>query len=352
MTVDVYESLAAALDRLPNGFPRTRSKTEIKLLQKIFSRVEAELAAELRGEMEPIDRVADRIGLPAETVGRKLVSMARRGMVWGGSQNGKAHFRLAPFLVGLYESQLDKMDEEFAALFEQYMSEGGAKGIMEVQPALHRVLPAQGTVRSDWILPYDDVRKIILDAKSFRVRGCICRVQQDMLGKRKCDFPVENCLMLSQIERAPGPDDISRQQALEILDESEKLGLVHTTSNVIQGLSYICNCCGCCCGILRGITEWGIENSIARANYTAGIDDAKCTGCGLCIERCQVGAICEVDGQHVVNRERCIGCGLCVSHCPAEAIELERKRDRDIHHPPRDFGAWEQIRLHNRGILT
>ena len=32
-----YERLADALDRLPNGFPRTPSHVEIRLLKKIFS---------------------------------------------------------------------------------------------------------------------------------------------------------------------------------------------------------------------------------------------------------------------------------------------------------------------------
>jgi NAD-dependent dihydropyrimidine dehydrogenase PreA subunit len=352
MSTEVYEAVAAALDLLPNGFPRTRSGTEIKLLQKIFSRVEAELAGELRGEMEPVGQIADRIGLPSDTVGRKLVSMARRGLVWGGSREGEPCFRLAPFIVGIYESQLETMDEEMAALFEKYMKEGGARGMMEAYPALHRVVPAQGSVRSDWILPYDDVKKIILEARHFRVRGCICRVQQDMLGERKCDFPVDSCLMLSHRQRAPEPDDLSREQALRLLDETEEVGLVHTVSNTIHGLSYVCNCCGCCCGILRGITEWGVDNSIARANYLARIDRSKCTGCGVCRERCQVGAISEAGGEYAVIRDRCIGCGLCVSTCPAEAIELERKRDQDMKHPPRDYAAWEEIRRRSRGLAS
>jgi ferredoxin len=350
MSESAYETLAAALDRLPNGFPRTRFNTEIQLLRKIFSRVEAELAGELRGEMEPVSLIANRMDLPADTVGRKLVSMARRGLVWGGSRDGEACFRLAPFIVGIYEAQLDKMDEEMAALFEKYMKEGGAKGMMEAYPALHRVVPAHGSVRSDWILPYDDVKKIILDAKHFRVRGCICRVQQDMLGERKCDFPIENCLMLSHRERPREPDDLSRERALDLLDETEEIGLVHTVSNTIHGLSYICNCCGCCCGILRGITEWGVENSVARANYLSRIEEASCTGCGACVERCQVDAIVEVDGKYAVDSERCIGCGLCVSACPVGAIELERKRDKDTKHPPRDYAAWEEMRRHSRGL--
>jgi ferredoxin len=352
MQSDVYESLAAALDQLPSGFPRTRLNSEIKLLKKIFSAVEAEIAAHLRPGIEPVSLIAARIGLPADTVGRKLVSMAKRGLVWGGSREGEACFRLAPFIVGIYEAQIDSMDEEFAGLFETYMKEGGARGIMAAEPALHRVLPTQGSVRSDWILPYDDVKKIIMEARRFRVRGCICRVQQDLLGSRRCDFPVDNCLMLSHVDRPPEPDDLSREEALDLLDETERLGLVHTASNAVHGLSYICNCCGCCCGILRGITDWGVETSIARANYLARIDGAKCTGCGICMERCQVGAISEAEGKYEVNRLRCIGCGLCSSACPAEAVELERKREKEIRHPPKDYAAWEQLRLRNRGLAS
>ena len=52
------------------------------------------------------------------------------------------------------------------------------------------------------------------------------------------------------------PGDISQAEALAILEQSEEVGLVHTVSNVMEGVGYVCNCCGCCCGILRGITEY------------------------------------------------------------------------------------------------
>jgi ferredoxin len=50
----------------------------------------------------------------------------------------------------------------------------------------------------------------------------------------------------------------------------------------------------------------------------------------------------------VVDQARCIGCGLCVTGCPNEAAQLERKTEAEIIHPPVDFAAWEQERLHNR----
>jgi electron transport complex protein RnfB len=126
---------------------------------------------------------------------------------------------------------------------------------------------------------------------------------------------------------------------------------VHTVSNVTTGLGYVCNCCGCCCGILRGITEYGIAESVAYANYFAVIDPDLCVGCGTCIDRCQVDAILDRDGVSVVQVESCIGCGLCVTGCPENAAHLERKPETEIIQPPVDFETWEQERLKNRGLV-
>jgi electron transport complex protein RnfB len=346
---NTYEQLADALDRLPNGFPRTPSNVEILLLKKIFSPEEAWLANQLSGDMESVETIAERANLPLTEAKARLIEMARRGLVWYHQQNEALYFRLAPFIVGIYEAQLERLDHELAHLVETYLEEGGAAGIMKPQPALHRVVPAQSAVKSEWILPYDDVRAILLAARTFRARDCICRVQQDHLG-RQCDFPLRVCLTFSAGERAPGPNDISQEEALAILDQTEEIGLVHTVSNVMQGFGYICNCCGCCCGILRGITEWGIESSVAYANYYAVIDSEECLGCGTCIDRCQVGAIAEQDGISVVDRKRCIGCGLCVTGCPNDVARLQRKPEAEIIHPPADYATWERERLLNRGL--
>lgn len=350
MTDEIYEQLADALNKLPNGFPRTPSKVEILLLKKIFSPEEAALASKLSHENEPVQHIANRIGRAVKEVQSQLTSMAKKGLVWFSKKEGKVHFRLAPFVVGIYEAHLENMDHEFAHLFEEYMADGGAVGIMKPQPALHRVIPAQSAVKSEWILPYDDVRTILEAATSFRVRDCICRVQQDYLGQRRCNFPIKNCVTFSSIERPPKPDDISREEALRILDEAEEVGLVHTVSNVMKGVFYVCNCCGCCCGILRGITEWGIENSVAYANYYASIDAHTCDGCGICVERCQVHAVHEQNGIAVVDPEKCIGCGLCVTGCPHDAAKLNRRPEAEIVPPPIDFATWEKDRLSNRGL--
>jgi NAD-dependent dihydropyrimidine dehydrogenase PreA subunit len=345
----VYEHLAEALDKLPNGFPRTPSGVEIRILKKIFSPEEASVASQLTGSMEPVDAIAKRIGLSAEDAKAKLVKMARRGLLWYDDEGGHASFRLAPFVVGIYEAQLESMDHELAHLVEEYLANGGAAGIMKPQPALHRVIPAQKAVKSEWILPYDDVKAILMQSKTFHLRDCICRAQQDHIG-RKCDFPLRTCLSFSSVERPSHPLDISKEEAIAFLDKAEEMGLVHTVSNVMKGIGYVCNCCGCCCGILRGITDWGIENSVAYANYYADIDPDECVGCGICRKRCQVHAVLEQEGISVVNIKKCIGCGLCVTGCPNDAARLKRKPNNEIVSPPANFAVWEHERLHNRGL--
>ena len=348
LAVGIYEQLAEALDRLPNGFPRTSSNVEIRVLKKIFSPEEARIAGQLTGSTESVDVIAEKIGLSVEETQEKLVKLAKRGVVWYEDQKGKPSFRLAPFVVGIYEAQLETMDHELAHLVEEYFANGGATGIMKPQPALHRVIPAQKAVKSELILPYDDVKAILLNSRSFGLRDCVCRVQQKHLSY-DCTFPLRTCLFFSECERPPHRYTISKEEALAFLDKAEEIGLVHTVSNVMKGVGYVCNCCGCCCGILRGINEWGIENSVAHANYTATIDPSQCLNCGTCRTRCQVHAITEQNDVSSVNQQKCIGCGLCVTGCPNNAAQLKRKPDSQIINPPDNFATWEHERLHNRG---
>jgi electron transport complex protein RnfB len=252
-------------------------------------------------------------------------------------------------VVGFFDDLIGTIDAALAQLYEEYFAETrGLSEAMAADPAINRVVPAQGSVKTEWILPYDDVRAVLMGARGFRVRECICRKQQELIDNRKCDYPLEMCLTFYASERQGSEGSISMERALAILDESERLGLVHTVSNVMNGVNYMCNCCGCCCGVLRGITNYGVTNSVAHANYYATVDDAGCTGCGMCEQRCQVGAVNIAEGTATVDRERCIGCGVCVSGCAFSSISLVLKPEDQIVHPPEDFGRWEQARKVNR----
>ncbi|MBW2120942.1 MAG: hypothetical protein JRH07_03735, partial [Deltaproteobacteria bacterium] len=226
----IYERLAGALDRLPNGFPRTLSNVEIPLLKKIFSLEEAALACQMGRTFEPAETIAERAKhLPEETRAR-LMKMAERGLVWVDQDLPRPGFRLAPFIIGIIEDQvLQTRDPELARLADRYMAEGGARGIMSPDPALHRVIPARGSVKSEWVLPYDDVRAILLTSKTFRARDCFCRTQQDLVGGRRCSYPIRNCLIFSSESSAHSSEhEISQKEALALLDEAEHIGLVHT----------------------------------------------------------------------------------------------------------------------------
>jgi electron transport complex protein RnfB len=347
---DDFERLADALDRLANGFTRSESGVELKILRKMVSPEEAAVACVMTSTPEAVPVIAERAGVPVREAGQILKELARREFVWVSSTPGSRGFRLAPFVVGSYEARMLRApDPEFAQLVEEFFS-GPGRELLMTQPSVHRTLPARAAVKSEWVLPYDEVRAVLLNAKSFIVGDCVCRVQQDQLESRRCDFPVKACLWFSNSEAGGKEGTISQQEALAFLDEIEKVGLVHTVSNVQEGHGYVCNCCGCCCGLLRGINEWGIGDSVAQANYYAEIDQELCTACAVCVGRCQVNAISQTDGAYAVDRALCIGCGLCVTGCADGAATLRPKPPEEIVAPPPTFAAWEELRLHNRGL--
>mgnify|MGYP001150407269 CR=1 FL=1 len=197
-----YNRLADALNKLPNSFPRTESNIEIALLKKIFLPEEAFLAGFLTGTPEPVNIIAQKAGLTENETAARLSAMAKRGFAGGNPSKGL--FRLVPFIVGIYESQLERMDHELAHLFEEYLDQGGIN-IMRPQPAIHRVIPAQSAVKTEWILPYDKLRELMTSCNTFRVRDCICRLQQDLEGTRKCAFPLHVELIFYKGPEPSGP---------------------------------------------------------------------------------------------------------------------------------------------------
>jgi ferredoxin len=184
---------------------------------------------------------------------------------------------------------------------------------------------------------------------------CVCKKEQALLDNR-CDKPMEVCLGIAPVPNAfENPNSgraITREQAFEVLRKSEEAGLVHLTWNVEQGHFFICNCCGCCCGVLRGINHLGIPAStVVNSYYYAEIDPDLCTGCGTCAEeRCQVGAVQEEDDVYEVIRDKCIGCGICITTCPADAISLVRKKPEEIDPPVKNEKAWFEERGRKRGV--
>jgi NAD-dependent dihydropyrimidine dehydrogenase PreA subunit len=252
-----------------------------------------------------------------------------------------------PFVVGFYETSLPRMTPEYAQLFEDYFQEVQGK-IAGKGPSVHRVVPVQESIDFEMeVYPYEKASDLIEKAKAWGVRDCICRTQKSLIGN-PCDHPLENCLVFAPVEGAFEKSEvdrpISKEEALQILRDSEEAGLVHTTGNYQDHNSYICNCCTCGCGILRSVAEFNNSFAVAKADFLVVVDEDLCIACGDCLDHCQFNAlsvdtICEVDAGN------CVGCGLCVPSCPEEAMVLIRREVGEVPPPPQNIKNWGEQRL-------
>lgn len=353
MSEDIYRKLGQRLDAIPNGFPATKSGVELRLLAKIFTPEEASLAGVMRLTCEPAADIGPRAGMEPKVASRTLKGMARKGLIRVKKGERQLTFGLMPFVVGIYEEQLPRLDAELAELFEAYYQETQA-GITRDKPALHRVIPIEKAIPFDVeIFPYEQALEMLDEAVAWGVRDCICRVQQRLVGKG-CHHPVENCLMFAPLEGAFDHSQttraITKEEALRILREAEEAGLIHSAANYRDRHYYLCNCCTCCCGVMRGTAEFGIPTAIARSDFHAVVNDELCIGCGDCVERCQFGAMSVPEYTCVVDYARCVGCGQCAIVCPSSAIQLERRPASEVPPPPADIKEWMVERAQGRNI--
>ena len=349
-----YEKLANELDRIPNGFPRTKSGVELKLLAKLFSPEDAALAATLSMNPKSLIEIAEENGIEEREAKSRLIGMVKKGLIDLKREEGRGFvFNLIPFVVGFYERQNAKIDKEFAELFEQYYHESFHQTMLS-QPSVHRIIPLEKAIPVDIdVMPYEKASTYLDQAQSWGVLDCICRVQKKLIGQG-CDHTVKNCLVFSPkpgaFQKSEDIESLSREQALEVLAEADREGLVHSVNNAQSEVYYVCNCCTCSCGVLRGMVEYGSQNSIARSDFYALVDADLCSGCEACLDRCAFNAMAMVDGICEVDREACYGCGLCIDTCETEALSLVQKGPEELAPPPADDEAWRRVRAASRSI--
>lgn len=352
MDIESYKVLAGKLDALPNGFPQTENGAEIRLLAKLFSPEEAALTATLHPELEIVESISARTGADPEELRKNLKGLSRRGLINAGKTEDGLGYGLMPFVVGIYEMQVGTMDQELAHLFEDYYLQAFGE-MLKVKPQFHRVIPVNETVQNTMeIHPYESAAEIVGAAQSWGVLDCICRKQKALIGE-PCEHPIDVCMIMDErpnaFDHSPVIRSLNQAEAMATLRRAAEAGLVHSVSNNQKGVHYICNCCTCSCGILRGMSNLGISNVVAQSAYINKVDEVLCSGCEDCVKMCQFNAL-HVDGVAVVDQVRCVGCGVCVLACSTGALGLVRRPEENILPVPSTLTEWGAQRSTNRGL--
>ncbi|MFX0019744.1 MAG: 4Fe-4S binding protein [Promethearchaeota archaeon] len=351
----VYNELREHLDSFPIGYPSTKSGVELEILKYYFTPKEARIATKLRFSwtrgLEPIEVIYERLKdtrVSYNELEAHLDNMVTKGLIHFKKEGGKKYFGNAQFAIGIYEFQVNKLNKDIIKKIFRYMNEAFGLEVFGTKISQFRTVPVEKSLTPEHhIATYDDLKTIIEEVEGpFVVINCLCRQAMDILG-RPCKVTErrEVCMGFGSIAQLYIDQgwgrEISREEALEIQRKNEDDGLVLQAGNALRP-EFICSCCGCCCPTLQGTKNLPRPVQFFSANFYADVDSEFCTGCGTCVERCQMEAIKLVNDFSKVNKNKCIGCGNCVPTCPESAIQL-KKKDRELDLVPTMDDLYDKI---------
>ena len=336
----IYRQLQQHLDRMPVGFPATSSGVEIRILRQLFSPEEARIALCLSMLPEPVPAIHRRLepGMDRNALAQALEEMAFRGLIQVVKSGPEPHYGRLPFVVGIYEGQVDRMTPQLARDLVEYFDIALGHAVRPKKTPQLRTVPVNQAIAPErGVAQFDDIRELIRASEGpFGVMNCICRQAKDLAGDPCRQTAVrENCLTLGSaatlMQQHGQARLVARERVLELLGEADREGLVLQPQNTRNPL-FICLCCGCCCVALRAAKQLARPVEFFATNYFATVDAEKCQACGDCLRRCQMDAISLPQTAAVVDLDRCMGCGLCVSTCTSGALTL-RPNQRQFEPP-------------------
>jgi ferredoxin len=325
---------------------------------------------------QTLDQLCETTGLPRDPIEAAAADLARKGLLFNQPNSaGVTVYRLLPLmLVGLMEYRFmgelsgSREEKELALLFEKLLGElrdrmqgdrDALRPLFEKAPATDRTVPTRTSddgkptrilkidrkleAYDEVVLPSQSVEEIIAKFDDIAVGHCFCRQRRSLLGEPcSTDAPTLNCFTFGKSARHTAAQGfarkVSREEALEIMQEAERAGLVHKAfhphSREESPETSICNCCKDCCDTLR-LWRDGTLPLINATFHLAVIDPEVCTGCGICAERCPTEAVAvHAEGVAQVDEESCFGCGVCARFCPEEAVALREGMRRVFVMPP------------------
>ncbi len=346
-----YRNLVDRLNKFPQGAPA--SELLYKILKLLFSEKEAELVSRIPIKPFTAKKAAGIWKVEVKEAEKALKNLASRGILLDIEKKGRSIYVLPPPMAGFFEFSMMRIRKDvdqnvLAALFDEYLNveeefirqlfAGG-----ETQQG--RIFVNEPAVDSDnalEVLDYERASEVIETATHIGIGMCYCRHIAQHLG-RACNAPMEICMTFNGVAASLTRHGIARkvekQECLELLNKAYEYNLVQFGENVQKRVTFICNCCSCCCEALSAARKFAFLNPIHTANFIPEVNEQKCRGCGKCVEVCPVQAVSLVSsldpnnktGKIVrINEEICLGCGVCVRNCPLECLKLIPRESRTV----------------------
>jgi Na+-translocating ferredoxin:NAD+ oxidoreductase RNF subunit RnfB len=339
---DGYQQLVKRLNRFPQGAPP--SDLLFKILRMLFSENEAGLVSSL--PIKPFTaKKAALLWKKSESEARNILdSLAERGLLVDNERHGRSLYSLPPPMAGFFEFSMMRVRQDIdqkllAELFYQYLNveEDFIKALfVNGETQLGRVFvhePALPSEHSLEVMDYERASEVMKTARHRAIGVCYCRHKMMHVG-RACDAPQDICMTFNTVAFSLTKHGIARpvdvKEGLDLLEQAYERKLVQFGENARRSVSFICNCCGCCCEALLGIKRFGSVFPI-HTNFLPRVDEAGCSGCGKCVDVCPVEAMSIVSANDPhqpkkrkarLNEEICLGCGLCVRTCSSRSITL------------------------------